>query len=283
MRSRAKVIRTFAVHDIMNFVVALLPEARPLIECFKLRKRKSTSPFPIFENTDYRLIVSGIGQVRAAAATGYMLGQMIGTEPLLNIGIAGHGTLPVGEAFIGNRIFLREDKSVYYPPPVLDPSIPTSALQTIDHPEKNYPDSIGYDMEAHAICTIGYRSITRELVQVLKIVSDNPSNPLEKFTPDQAVTLITDKISLIEDVVSQMKTLAKELAVDPILLELISEIQSSHHFSVTESHQLRRYLERASALGIEVEKIQSTANSSQDGKSILSFLEGEIKSFSTFS
>ena len=97
------------------------------------------------------------------------------------------------------------------------------------------------------------------------------------------VTLITDKISLIEDVVSQMKTLTKELAVDPILLELISEIQSSHHFSVTESHQLRRYLERASALGIEVGKIQSTANSSQDGKSILSFLEKEIKSLSTFS
>ena len=44
----------------MNFIVALQPEARPLIDRYKLVKRNDTTSFPIFENENHRLIISGM-------------------------------------------------------------------------------------------------------------------------------------------------------------------------------------------------------------------------------
>ena len=267
----------------MNFVVAIQPEARPVIEHFKLVKRNTSTPFPIFENHVHRLVISGIGPVHAAAATGFLLGQFNGIEPILNVGIAGHGKLPVGTAFLANRILQKHQQTVHFPPRILDSSIPTSVLQTIDHPEKNYPESIGYDMEAHAFCSIAYKSVTRELVQVLKVVSDNPSHPLEDFAPEQAIELISSQVSLIERIVKKMESLCNELTMDPFLLTLLSEIHSLHHFTVTENHQLERLIQRACCLGLKKSSIQSFAKSADSGKSILSFLSREIGKLGTFS
>ena len=55
-------------------------------------------------------------------------------------------------------------------------------------------------MEAHAIYNVAYKSVTREMIQVLKIVSDNPSYPLEQFNAEKAVRLISDQIPLIEEI-----------------------------------------------------------------------------------
>ena len=153
-------------------------------------KRPDTRVFPIFENKDHRVIISGIGRINVAAATGYLSQLKQYSHGILNIGIAGHGELSTGTSFLANRVLHSEEKTVYYPPPILEHPITRSALQTCDTPEKLYPRPIGYDMEAHAICSIAYRSITRELVQIIKIVSDNPSNPLESFSKKTATNLI---------------------------------------------------------------------------------------------
>ena len=115
----------------MNFIVALQPEARPLIEGYKLVKRNDSSAFPVFENVNHRLIISGIGRMNAAAATGYLLSELgQPTHAILNLGIAGHGELPTGTPFLANRLLCAEEKTVHYPPPVVDHPITRSALQT---------------------------------------------------------------------------------------------------------------------------------------------------------
>ncbi len=90
----------------MNFVVALQAEACPLIDHYGL-KRSSGSPFRTFENQNHRLVISGIGTIRCAAATGYLLGLLPSrNEGLVNLGIAGHGQLEKGSLFIANRVSL---------------------------------------------------------------------------------------------------------------------------------------------------------------------------------
>ena len=81
----------------MNFVIALQAEALPLIKSLKLTKRTGKTPFPVFESHYHRLVISGIGEIRSAAATGYLLG-LFTTQPeaIINLGLAGHGSLKKG-------------------------------------------------------------------------------------------------------------------------------------------------------------------------------------------
>lgn len=262
----------------MNFIVALQAEARPLIEKFELQKSTEFKTFRIFHNTKHRLIVSGIGQVQAAAATGFLLGLLKDkTEALLNLGLAGHGKLAMGTPFLANRIEHKEQDSVYFPPPVLKLATDYSLLQTVDSPEYEYPKPIGYDMEAHAIYSVASKSITREIIQVLKIVSDNPTHPLEQFDAEKVVELISDQIPLIEEISEQMESLSNTTANDPNLQALVEEIQSMHRFTRTETHQIERDIQRAACLGLEANDILSLARSSANGKSTITSLRREIK------
>ena len=261
----------------MNFIVALQAEAMPLIDRFNLVKRSDTRVFPIFENKDHRVIISGIGRINAAAATGYLYRFEEYSQGIVNIGIAGHGELSTGTSFLANRILHSEEKTVYYPPPILEHPITTSALQTCDTPEKLYPHPIGYDMEAHAICSIAYRLITRELVQIIKIVSDNPSNPLESFSKKTATNLIASQLTLIEEIVEQMDDLSNRLSPDPVILELIEQIRSKFHFSSTQTHQLEKLVKQANALGLEITKISSIADSADNAKNCINFLRQNLE------
>ncbi len=56
----------------INFVLDLPSEARPLLTYFVLQKLDSSTDFPLYEKDGLRLIVTGIGKIAAAAATAYL-------------------------------------------------------------------------------------------------------------------------------------------------------------------------------------------------------------------
>ena len=262
----------------MNFIVALQPEARPLIDRYKLVKRNDTTSFPIFENENHRLIISGMGRINAAAATGFLLSQIEhDSEAILNLGIAGHGELPINTPFIANRVFHLEEKNVHYPPPVIDCSIARSALQTCNDSEKAYAQQIGYDMEAHSICSVAYKSITRELVQIIKVVSDNPSRPLNSFEPRIATDLIAAQLSLIVEIAEHLDSLAQSISKDPKIFSLIKKIKIRHHFSATQTHQLEKIIHQAHILGLEHSKIIKISNSSTTARNLFHDLNQKIE------
>jgi|TARA_E500000178_G_C16883845_1_gene690290 adenosylhomocysteine nucleosidase len=253
----------------MNFVIALRNEARPLVEKFKLSKI-SDNPFPLFGNKHHRLIISGIGRISSAAATGYLLGKMqFRPEPIINFGLAGHGEFKVGDLFLANRIFHEQEKNTHYPPQLLKTGIPSSALQTCDLAESNYLEKIGYDMEAHAFCTVSYKSITRELVQVLKLVSDNPIEPLSGFDPQIASKLIYQQINKIEAVVMEIDSIASEIQPHPVLLEIMSQAESKLHFSETQRHQLSKLIIQSISLGLEKSDLIFLISSSRNSRVLL--------------
>ena len=119
----------------MNFVIALQAEARPLIKSMKLSKRSGKTPFLVFESDNHKLVISGIGEIKAAAATGYLLGLFdTQSEAVINLGLAGHGNLKKGDIFHANRIFKESEKIVHYPPQLLNLPFPGSSLQTCQSP-----------------------------------------------------------------------------------------------------------------------------------------------------
>ena len=259
----------------MNFLVALQPEARPLIEKFKLKKRNGSNPFPVFENESHCLAISGIGRIQSAAATGYLLGRLDGRpQAMINLGIAGHGLLMW--VLIPLLVFHSQEKGTYYPPAVLESKISKSGLQTMDAPEKDYLEPIGYDMEAHAFCSIAYQSITRELVQVIKVVSDNPSAPLADFNPKFATDLLFANLSHIEEISEQLEGLEREISMDPLILGMLAEIRAKLHCTATQVHQLERILQQAHALGMAQNEIRSLIKSSTHTKNLLSSLAEKL-------
>lgn len=70
---------------------ALMMEARPLVKRLAL-KALPDLPFPVFEGSGYRLIVTGTGNLKMAGATGWALGYFPGPEAALNIGFCGQPT-----------------------------------------------------------------------------------------------------------------------------------------------------------------------------------------------
>ena len=56
------------------WVIALAPEANPIIDLFDLRLFSNELDFPVYVNQEngHALVISGIGKTKAAAATTYL-------------------------------------------------------------------------------------------------------------------------------------------------------------------------------------------------------------------
>ncbi|MEE8624791.1 MAG: hypothetical protein V3T19_05575, partial [Acidiferrobacterales bacterium] len=133
----------------LHFVVALQAEAKPLIDHFGLRRRTGGA-FPVYENENIALTVSGIGKVAAAAATGYLHAHTGNHSCIawLNIGIAGHGRRAIGDGVLIHKITDQITGRSWYPPLTFELPCASDGLITVDEPETRYRENGLYDMEA---------------------------------------------------------------------------------------------------------------------------------------
>jgi len=257
----------------MNFVVAFPAEAQPIIEFYQLEK-KNVCKTLVFQKDQHTLTLSGMGRHKAASAT-HHLAEYLGKRDLgwINLGIAGHGSLELGDAFLANKISDDANKEVYYPPQVYSHSLSASTLHTSTHPVTQYQQGEGYDMEAHAFYQAANSWSTRELIQVIKIVSDNPASPFKQVQPKKASNMIAAQMSKIDEIVRQMDATANELLPDPNLENSLNDILSLHSFSVTRTHQLKDLLRHAKALGVEMQQIKELVKNSANAKDSIAQLK----------
>jgi nucleoside phosphorylase len=194
----------------LNIVVALPAEARPLLEHFRLRDKQHNTAFPLYRNADMALIVSGPGKVAAAAATALLAetGTTRSTTAWLNIGIAGHAHHAIGSGFIAHRITDSATGKNWYPPQIHDLSMPTENLYTVDRPEDDYPTAALYEMEASGFFPVACRFSSSELVQCFKVVSDNRTQATTAVTAKVCAQLITEKLTDIEQLVNTLSGMA---------------------------------------------------------------------------
>ena len=256
----------------LNFVIALHSEARPLIERYGLKQVAEAAPFRHYSHDAIHLVLSGPGKVAAAAATAYLGGLQAtrGTAVWLNVGIAGHGRHPVNTPLLAHQILDRATGSTYYPAFTFRPPSSTDSVETVDQPEDQYPDNRAYDMEASGFFPTACRFASAELVHSFKVVSDNPQAPAEYINKKQVEALIANHLDRIDQFIEQLEPFRAQLDITRQAPPLYAELVQSYHFTATQRHQLHRLL--------AVLVLSSPADASQllglqDGRAVLRHLE----------
>jgi nucleoside phosphorylase len=178
---------------VIKLVVALMPEAEPIIANFELDPIEGA--FPIFRNDEAALIVSGIGKSAAAAATAYLHAKTDGatSDIWLNVGIAGHRDRPLGTNCLAHEV-IDQASGKRWRLEVPELHLPSDTVWTVDRPNKAYENDGLYDMEAAGFLAAATRFVPFGLIQCFKVVSDNRSSSTEKITPPRVRTLLEEAL-----------------------------------------------------------------------------------------
>lgn len=189
---------------------ALHAEAIALIQHFGLKREHNEPVFACFSAKNICLVESGIGKINAAAAVAWLSGRLSVDNPVwLNIGIAGHATLQVGSLVRAQSIEDAATGKRWYPADMVAQGAADENLISIDRETADYADDHMMDMEASGFISAANRFTALELVQSLKIISDNHQNPARRYKAREIVTLISPHLPAITHVADQLCQLRK--------------------------------------------------------------------------
>jgi adenosylhomocysteine nucleosidase len=225
---------------------ALHAEARALIEFFGLKRQHDIRLFACFACDHVFLIESGIGKTDTATAIGWTGAYLQTEQPVwLNVGMAGHANHEVGCLRLAHRIEDQASSQRFYPPQILHPAADSDNLVTVDQPADEYPPDAMVDMEASAFIRSASRFSSIELVQSVKVISDNLQHPPDRMKAAEVEALISPHLVQIDQIAQQLLQLRQLLIQDDSQAEQILE---RWHFSQYQRNQLRRLLQRYHAL-----------------------------------
>lgn len=261
-------------------VSALHCEVKAILDALKMRKLYA-KPFDLYVCDDFNgfgklyVLVGGIGKLNTAAAVGWC-GALLQDQQTawLNLGIAGHGSKEVGSAFtIG-----RSDDSVfsraYFPPQVAKRQFPLDACLCVAEPTSNYPESGGVDMESSAFYKVALRFSFPELIQSVKVVSDNPSEPVDQLNTHKIQNLMLTQLNGLLNFAKQLAQLASTLARSTDEIVIPETLRCSHSQRRIIKDQLKRLL-RFSDLS-EIDQLRATVNESVRAKELVSILQSRL-------
>lgn len=256
--------------------VVLKAEAEPLIEALKLKPLSGTHLFPIYENEGIKLIVSGVGKIKAGAACAYLAGihrdeDMYGW---LNVGVGGHRSLKVGTPLLVNKITDEARRAQYFPTFAFDPLCRTEECITVENPDHGYMTGQVYDLEAAGFYAIASKLSPLEMIHVFKVISDNATRPAKEVTKKEVQSLIFNQVELIESIVEEMHTLIDEIAPEetPFLDELIKR----WHFTTSETLELRKLLQRWQLLCPDQILLSQDVLEKQSAQEVILFLKKNL-------
>ena len=231
----------------VHLIVALHCEARPLIARYRLKRRMDQYAFGVYENRELCLTVGGIGKTAAAAAVAYT-GALFGVRdhPWLNVGVAGHRSHPPGRAFLCRKITDADSGRRFYPPLVFRPPFPGEELCTVSRPETEYGGRSLYDMEASGFFESAARFSSSELVQSLKIVSDNAACPPQQLDKTRIGLWVEQNLRCIDVLIEELRRLAA--IIRPASPDHLDDFLARWHFTARENAQLRELLHRCRIL-----------------------------------
>ncbi len=262
----------------LHIICALKPESRPLQEYFELQPLPGAAS--IYHNPEARLTLtlSGIGKSATAAAVArtrdhFRAGR---SHAWLNLGIAGHASLPLGQAVVINKVTDAASGKSWYPSVVFTTTLPARDLLTLDQPDNDYRDEL-FDMECAGFFQAATECATLELVQALKIISDNPDQPMDSINPDLVIRLVTQNLPVIEEVIEQLLDLSK-------LQQLLNDpgpdyhaLIRRRHFTVTQQHQLQSLLRKWRVLHPADTGLAERLAGMKTAAEILHFLKDELE------
>ena len=262
----------------MRIVTALVPEAKPLIERYSLKKVGGNLMFPIYQNKNSFLIISGIGRINSAIATAYLHVKSgeLNSQPFLNIGIAGHHRPMLGFAVIANQITDHSTGKSLYPPQIVFDSVARSPLITVNEVETRYEADAAYDMEAYGYYSSAVKVTTAELVQSLKVVSDHPGHSAITLDPKRIESFIRNRIDQIDEFLQILQHLSTSIAREQAESYDLETFFLRWHFTVSQRHQLSKIVNRWALLTKEEHPMNLIPEDCANANQAINILESAL-------
>ncbi len=192
----------------INIVVAMEREAIPLINYWDLKE--NSKKFYSNKKKKINLIISGIGKERAEKATIYLAEKTNNNSFFLNIGIAGHKNYKLGEIILISKITDNKTKYNWYPSLLWKTKIKKTPLITVGFPKIRYTTNFLYDMEASGFFKGAREFVGPEMVQCIKIISDNKKNSILNISSSKIENWINNKITIINKLIKEFLKIKKK-------------------------------------------------------------------------
>jgi len=189
----------------INLLVALPAEAKPLIQALSLKRIQPDGPCPLYAGDGINLALSGVGRDAMTKAIHYLNDRSEDKCRWLNVGIAGHATLALGESLLASSVIDTLSGRQWQLQPVVGLLVNQGVLCCVSEPESVYAQAMGYDMEsggfALTLSTLGLL----DHAQVLKVISDNPQQPAERINARIVSQLIGQQCHVIQSLIEALR------------------------------------------------------------------------------
>lgn len=178
---------------------AFYAEAKNIIDHYGLKKEKSPEMvrFDVFANESIRLVITGVGEINAAAAVSN-IGGAYGISPgdeILNVGCgAGFSSdICLGSIFLGNKLTEQMTGRTFYPDMLMKANFRECEIITVARVLNEGCDSVVYDMEAAAVYQAAAFFVGPHRMHFIKLVSD-AGERIEQSKITELFALQEDKI-----------------------------------------------------------------------------------------
>lgn len=267
------------------YAMALYPEAQPFIRRLNLKKCAEEIHVQIFENADTGLILTGVGEVQAAAAVAYLFAcrPPKAQDLLVNVGICGSAQQPRGTCFLCNKIVEQMAGRTFYPDILLRHPFEEEAVITSPRVVKNgMQEPALLDMEAAGIYQAGQIFLRTHQMVFLKIVSDAADGSrLSKQQAEQIVEHHADAIITWSKQAQSYLAAQQQETMSPEEQKAAESAAAEHGLSLTQRRQmqqlLRYYKLEHGDIGALLQKLPGRMESGkQEGKQYLEQLRQYI-------
>ncbi|EMN59443.1 hypothetical protein [Leptospira borgpetersenii] len=260
--------------------VALFPEAKPLIETLGLKILRDKTPFPIYRNEKYILIVSGTGKIFSAMSVAFLLNEfknsVTDSSWILNFGICGapKKSSKIGESFLIHKIKDEGSSKSVYPDILFKSPIPESVLLTVDKPVfrneiSEFPNTL-VDMEAFGFFQASRKFFSSDKIRIVKTISDHFTkleSEKEIGIPSTISLRIKEALPNILSILSIPVSKGNEVELQQNETTAFLFIAEFLRLSETERIQLKDWM-----IGYKIR----TGNSSEQGLNILKNANGTL-------
>lgn len=260
-------------------MMALYQEAHGLIRELKLKKNTAYAPFEVFDNESagIRLVVTGVGEIAAAAATAAVCARdgADTADFLVNIGCcaaggcepadrdmdSGYGAAhaaQTGDLYVCHKITEQATGKTFYPDILYRHPWKERELVTGMQPlQRAAAHGALYDMEAAAVYQAGIRFFSPDRMIFLKVVSDSGVAGQERMTAETLAGLLEQHVKAVAGFLANLWKAADEeeaLRSGGILQEdeaVLEQLFAVLHCSQTMRASARQYITYAALTGYD--------------------------------
>lgn len=266
-------------------VTALYQEAHGLIRELELKKNTAYAPFEVFDNESagIRLVVTGVGEIAAAAAVVAVCARdgADAADFLINIGCcaaanagadsgceavdsgmdSGSGAAniaQIGDLYLCHKITEQATGKTFYPDILYRHPWKEQELVTGMQPlQRTAAQGVLYDMEAAAVYQAGIRFFSPDRMLFLKVVSDSGVVGQERMTAETLAGLLEQHVKAVAAFLANLREAADEeetLRSGGILQEdeaVLEQLFAALHCSQTMRASARQYITYAALTGYD--------------------------------